>query len=88
MIDVQTSVSTASKYIESLKYIMVSSLPDLRIEEVELTEDRYFRLITLGFDTPIKPQENSFTTTLGLLIPTSPRQYGVKFSKSTHKLER
>ncbi len=67
---------------------MVSSLPDLSIKEVELTEDRSFWLITLGFGTPIKPQENSFTTTLALLIPTSQREYKVlKVNSQTGELE-
>lgn len=54
MIDVKTAVNAAYEYIKSIQDIMGSSLPDLRLEEVELSEDKRFWLITLGFDVPKK----------------------------------
>ncbi|MBW4611798.1 MAG: hypothetical protein KME21_00650 [Desmonostoc vinosum HA7617-LM4] len=50
MIDVKTAVNAAYEYIKSLQDIMGYSLPDLRLEEVELSEDKGLWLITLGFD--------------------------------------
>ena len=67
MIDVKTAVNAAYEYIKSLQDIMGSSLPDLRLEEVELSEDKNFWLITLGFDIPKKPPKNRLED----LIPTS-----------------
>jgi hypothetical protein len=92
MIDVRTAVSAASQYIESLKDIMGSSLPDLRLEEVELSEDKSFWLITLGFDTPLKPQKNdainSLNNALGLPILTSQREYKlIKVNSQTGEVE-
>jgi hypothetical protein len=54
MIDVKIAVNAAYEYLKSLQDIMASSLPDLRLEEVELSEDQSFWLITLGFDKPEK----------------------------------
>ncbi|WP_016952270.1 hypothetical protein [Anabaena sp. PCC 7108] len=91
MIDVRTAVSAASQYIESLKDIMGSSLPDLRLEEVELSEDKSFWLITLGFDAPLKPQKNavnSLNNALGLPMPTSQREYKlIKVNSQTGEVE-
>ena len=67
MIDVKTAVNAAYEYIRSLQDIIGSSLPDLRLEEVELSNDKSFWLITLGFDIPKKPPKSRLEN----LIPTS-----------------
>ncbi|MEH1959359.1 MAG: hypothetical protein V7L05_05605 [Nostoc sp.] len=46
MIDVKTAVNAAYEYIKSMQDMMGSSLGDLRLEEVELSEDKSFWLIT------------------------------------------
>ncbi|MEH2422206.1 MAG: hypothetical protein V7K48_15210 [Nostoc sp.] len=40
MIDIKTAVNAAYEYIKSLQEMMGSSLGDLRLEEVELSEDK------------------------------------------------
>ncbi|MEH2182112.1 hypothetical protein [Nostoc sp.] len=60
MIDVKTAVNAAYQYIKSIQDMMGSSLKDLRLEEVELSEDKSFWLITLGFDIPKKPPKSQF----------------------------
>ncbi|MEH2417714.1 hypothetical protein [Nostoc sp.] len=67
MIDVKTAVNAAYEYIKSIQDMMGSSLGDLRLEEVELSEDKSFWLITLGFDIPKKPPKSRLED----LIPTS-----------------
>ncbi|MBN3898531.1 MAG: hypothetical protein HWQ41_25675 [Nostoc sp. NOS(2021)] len=67
MIDVKTAVNAAHEYIKSMQDMMGSSLGDLRFEEVELSEDKSFWLITLGFDIPKKPPKSR----LEELIPIS-----------------
>ncbi|MBN3943569.1 MAG: hypothetical protein V7L21_12305 [Nostoc sp.] len=67
MIDVKTAVNAAYQYIKSIQDMMGSSLGDLRLEEVELSEDKSFWLITLGFDIPKKPPKSR----LEVLIPPS-----------------
>ncbi|MFN6569752.1 hypothetical protein [Dendronalium sp. ChiSLP03b] len=58
IIDVKTAVNAAYEYIKSIQDIMGSSLPDLRLEEVELSEDKQFWLITLGFDVAKRNYKN------------------------------
>lgn len=52
-IDLKTAVSAATHYLASLQDI-VGNLGDLRLEEVELSEDKKYWLITLGFDVSTK----------------------------------
>lgn len=67
MIDIKTAVNAAYEYIKSLQEMMGSSLGDLRLEEVELSEDKSFWLITLGFNIPKKPPKSRLED----LIPMS-----------------
>lgn len=55
MIDLKTAVSATHDYLLSIQDIM-GSLEDLRLEEVELSEDKKYWLITLGFDLPVRNQ--------------------------------
>lgn len=47
MIDVQDAVRNAFEYIENL--FDDEEIKDLRLEEIELTDDENFWLVTLGF---------------------------------------
>lgn len=49
-IDVRAAVGLAQKYFNDLQDMMGSSMQSLRLEEVELSEDKQFWLITLGFE--------------------------------------
>ncbi|QLE55465.1 hypothetical protein [Nostoc sp. TCL26-01] len=66
-IDVKTAVKAAYEYIISIQDMLGNSLNDLRLEEVELSPDQQFWLITLGFDVSEKSQPsplfNSSVTT-------------------------
>jgi hypothetical protein len=53
MINVIPAVKAASNYLLSVKDIM-GNLQNIRLEEVELSEDRKYWLITWGFDIPLK----------------------------------
>ena len=46
MIDVKVAVKTAREYAENL----LGELPNLELEEVELTEDERYWRVTFGFD--------------------------------------
>jgi len=52
-VNVQLAVQTASNYLQSLEPFIGNEITDVRLEEVELSEDEQFWLITLGFDRPI-----------------------------------
>ncbi|MBH8565261.1 hypothetical protein I8748_24280 [Nostoc sp. CENA67] len=57
-VDLKTAVNAAREYILNLQEIMGNSVENLRLEEVELSEDKKFWLITLGFDIPIINPKN------------------------------
>ena len=48
-VDVRKAVSAARNYIQSLEGEIGAPIKDLLLEETELTDDRKFWLITLGF---------------------------------------
>ncbi|MGF1515258.1 MAG: hypothetical protein ACFB5Z_16380 [Elainellaceae cyanobacterium] len=52
--DVKTAVKSAYQYIQEFQDLMGADLDDLRLEEVELSEDEKTWLVTLGYDVPIK----------------------------------
>lgn len=54
MIDLKNAVSAAYNYLKPIQDMMGNRLEDLRLEEVELSEDKSFWLITLGFERPVK----------------------------------
>ena len=75
MIDVKTAVNAAYQYIKSIQDIMGSSLGDLRLEEVELSEDKRFWLITLGFDIPKKPPKSRLENLMPVSLASVPVLY-------------
>ncbi len=67
MIDVRAAVTAAYEYMKSIQDLMGNPLDDLRLEEVELSNDKSFWLITLGFERPVKARKSP----LQELIPAS-----------------
>lgn len=59
-IDVRAAVLAAKNYLQSLQGLLEYQIKDLRLEEVELSEDRKYWLITLGFITTTGEEEESF----------------------------
>lgn len=56
-INVQQAVITAQQYFNSIQNMILSGtdkIEDLRLEEVELSDDKKFWLITLGYNVPVK----------------------------------
>jgi hypothetical protein len=51
-VDVKSAVQLAFEYLKSFQDFMGSQLENLRLEEVELSDNEPFWLITLGFDVP------------------------------------
>jgi hypothetical protein len=75
MIDVKTAVERAYNYLQSLQDKM-GDLNDIRLEEVELSQDDRFWLITLGFDLPDnKPQ--SVMEKITYTLPKYERNYKI-----------
>ncbi len=59
-IDVRAAVLAAKNYIQSLPGLLEYKVQDLRLEEVEFSEDRKYWLITLGFIANTTGEEESF----------------------------
>ncbi|MEM9538620.1 MAG: hypothetical protein AAGA60_03815 [Cyanobacteria bacterium P01_E01_bin.42] len=55
LIDVRDAVAAATKYFQEVRE-RIGNLKDLRLEEIELSDDEKFWLITLGFE--IVPQNS------------------------------
>ena len=56
IIDVKAAVTAAFDYLSFLQDKISNELQDVRLEEVELSEDKRYWLITLGYDVPIRNQ--------------------------------
>jgi len=54
MIDVKAAFSSAYEYLQVVQDMLGGKLEDLRLEEVELADDKTSWLITLGYDLPVK----------------------------------
>lgn len=54
MIDVKSAVSSVYEYLQVVQDMIGGNLEDLRLEEVELSDDKTSWLITLGYDLPVK----------------------------------
>lgn len=59
MVDVTFAVNAARDYIKKFKPLLDDPLENLRLEEVELTEDEKYWLITLGYDNHLNSSLNS-----------------------------
>lgn len=53
-IDVKTAVKSAYSYAQSLQELMGSDWEDIRLEEIELSEDQKTWFVTLGYDIQVK----------------------------------
>jgi hypothetical protein len=68
-IDVRSAVYTAQNYIQSIE--------DLRLEEVELSDDKQFWFVTLGYNRPVDKSQNL----LAELVPSSKFERDYKIFK-------
>jgi len=77
MIDVKTAVSFAYGYLRDVQDMVGGNLEDLRLEEVELSDDKRSWLITLGYDLPVKnrSQLEELLTAPNLPKKTFKREY-------------
>lgn len=83
MIDLKTAVTSAYEYLNSIQDLIGNQLQDLRLEEVELSDDRKFWLITLGFEAPARTK-----VPLGLEIAGSHRNYKIfRINSETGEVE-
>lgn len=67
-IDVKAAVAVAIDYLKFLQDEISNEIQDVRLEEVELSEDKKYWLITLGYDIPIK----NLPVSIELIFPNTP----------------
>ena len=67
VIDVRRAVQSARDYIQDIQDLLESPLENLRLEEIELSEDEQYWLVTLGYD--IEKQNN-----LPMLLASKPQE--------------
>jgi hypothetical protein len=63
MINVKEAVNAAYNYLAEMSDLIKTDLADLRLEEIERSEDERFWLVTLGYDRALK---NNLLPALGL----------------------
>jgi hypothetical protein len=55
MIDARNAVKFATDHLEQIKDLMGDNFSNLRLEELELSENREFWIVTLSYDVPYTP---------------------------------
>ena len=58
-LDVRAAVGVARNYFSSIQDLISLEIQDIRLEEVELSEDEQFWLVTLGYNLPKPASPNS-----------------------------
>ncbi len=69
-IDVKAAVIAAKGYLQSIRDLL-GEFREVRLEEVELSEDKRFWLVTLGFDRPVKTLASEFFPTVSDSVPSA-----------------
>jgi hypothetical protein len=54
-IDARQAVESAVRYLNSMRDLVDSKLQDIRLEEIELSEDQLAWVVTLGYTVPAQP---------------------------------
>lgn len=77
-IDVRKAVLAAQNHLQSLQDMMGENIEDLRLEEVEISEDEKHWFVTLGFTVPRVKSEsvNQLQIAFSQLNPSS-RKYKI-----------
>ena len=84
--DVRAAVGVARKYFSSIQDLISGEIEDIRLEEVELSEDEKLWLITLGYNLSNSVTNNPLET-LGIGIVEN-REYKIfKVDAETGEVE-
>lgn len=82
MIDARAAFESARVYIQNIQDVLNTPLDNLRLEEVELSEDDQYWLITLGYDNPNKPKDLSNLSLVAPQLARLSREYKIFQIKS------
>ena len=77
-IDVKQAVRTATAFVRDIYAEQVQPVNNLRLEEVELSDDGRLWLVTLGFDRPIEQATGAYADiSAALAFPQTVRDYKI-----------
>jgi hypothetical protein len=78
-IDARDAVKSATDYLDHVKDLMGEKFNNLRLEELELSENQQLWVVTLGYDVPYTPSGIES-------LVTGSRLYGAQSYKREYKL--
>ncbi|MDZ8258982.1 hypothetical protein [Nostoc sp. ChiQUE01b] len=76
-IDVRNAVVAAKEYFEGIQDMIGNSINDILLEEVELSEDKRFWHVTLGFSRPVAKTERTLIPEAISLATKYEREYKI-----------
>jgi hypothetical protein len=76
-IDVRGAVIAAKKYFEEIQDMIGDSINDILLEEVELSENKQYWYVTLGFSRPVAKSEKTLIPDVISLATKTEREYKI-----------
>ena len=76
-IDVRGAVLAAKKYFEDIQDMIGNSINDILLEEVELSDNKNFWYVTLGFSRPVAKNERTLIPDVISLATKTEREYKI-----------
>ncbi|MBT9316707.1 hypothetical protein [Leptothoe spongobia] len=86
MIDIRGATVTAQKYIQSIEDLLGGPLDNIRLEEAEVSDDRNFWLITLGYDKPTDNKDVAAINQIKLGLPDNRGLFGQQLLTREYKV--
>ncbi|MDB9323982.1 hypothetical protein PN483_18795 [Nodularia spumigena CS-591/04] len=76
-IDVRGAVVAAKKYFEDIQDMIGNSINDILLEEVELSENKQYWYVTLGFSRPVAKSERTLIPDVISVATKTEREYKI-----------
>lgn len=85
--DVRTAVGLARNYLSSIQDLISFEIQDIRLEEVELSEDEKNWFVTLGYDLPKPAFQNPLIPEMIKQVELERHYRILKINAETRKVE-
>ncbi|ODG96215.1 MULTISPECIES: hypothetical protein [unclassified Nostoc] len=76
-IDVRNAVVAAKEYFEGIQDMIGNSIDNILLEEIELSENKRFWYVTLGFNRPVTKTERTLLSDVISLGTKYEREYKI-----------
>ena len=86
MIDIRSATLKAQSYIQSIEDLLGGPLANMRLEEAEVSKDRNFWFITLGYDKPNDTGDPAAVNTVKLGLPNRLSLFGQQLLAREYKV--